>query len=57
MDFLKRFKIEVQNNTLSIDGKNISQEKSKEIYQRNPPGNMSTYSYMNSVYSDCSKDY
>jgi hypothetical protein len=56
MDFLKRFKIEIQNNSLTIDGKNLSQEKDQESYVRNPPGNMSTYSYVNSVYSECSKD-
>jgi hypothetical protein len=60
MDFLKRFKIEIQNNGVMMDGKNIGVEKERErdrdSHSRNPPGNMSTYSYLNSAYSECSKD-
>jgi hypothetical protein len=69
LDFLKRFKIEIQNNTLTIDGKPISNFDSTltggstnntninniNNFTRNNPGNSSCYSYLQSQHSNLSE--
>lgn len=61
VDFLKRFKIEIQNNTLSMDGKPIdgvhgnSNTNTLNNFSRNNPGNNSSYSHIQSHHSNFSE--
>jgi hypothetical protein len=58
LDFLKRFKIEIQNNTLSIDGRQMESygnNHNTNNFSRNNPGNNSSYSHIQSHHSNFSE--
>ena len=58
MDFLKRFKIEIQNNSVTIDGKSIDSNGNNNTannFCRSNPGNNSTYSHVQSHHSNFSE--
>ena len=61
MDFLKRFKIEIQNNSVLIDGKQTGNcinegSNNKENLNRFHTNNNSSYSYINSGFAEDGKD-
>jgi hypothetical protein len=58
LDFLKRFKIEIQNNSISVDGRPIESFGSNQHtnnFSRNNPGNNSIYSHIQSNHSNISE--
>ena len=52
LHFLHKFKIDIQNNSVSIDGKSIS-----DNYNGKGTGEHSSYSIMQSQYSNFSEDF
>ena len=58
LDFLKRFKIEIQNNSVTIDGKNNDSNGNNNQgnnFCTSNPGNNSSYSHVQSHHSNFSE--